>query len=288
MKMDVLRVATINIWNKSGPWPLRLPLIKAEIGRLSPDLVGLQEVLRLAPDAGRAGPTPDTCQAVEIAAGGGWHIAFAEAAHYGSGLSFGNALLSRWPIVEEEALRLPGEESGETRALLYARVDAPWGRIPVFVTHLNWKLHHGSVRLRQVRFIVDRIMERAPIDDDAPPPILMGDMNAEPDADEMRYLRGLATLEGRSVYFADAWVYGGYGSAGATFDRQNRFAALAHEPPRRIDYIYVRGPDRKLRGEPLVTRLAFATPEAGADGPIWPSDHFGLYTELCVSPREVK
>ncbi|MNC88930.1 hypothetical protein D3C83_48050 [compost metagenome] len=75
---------------------------------------------------------------------------------------------------------------------------------------------------------------------------------------------------------------GGDGSYGATFDRRNRFAALAHEPPRRIDYIFVRGPDRKFRGEPLSTRLAFATPT----GDVWPSDHFGLVTEIAVSPRD--
>lgn len=285
--MEPLRVVTLNIWNKSGPWPARLPLIQREVARLAPDLVGLQEVLRLVPDAGRAAPMPETCQAVEIAGDGGWHIAFAEAAHYGQGLAFGNALLSRWPIVEERSIALPGHESGETRVLLYARVDAPWGHIPVFVTHLNWKLHHGSVRLGQVRFIVDRIMDIAPVDAGLLPPILMGDMNAEPDSDEMRYLRGLATVDGATAYFADAWIYGGDGGAGATFDRRNRFAALAHEPPRRIDYIYVRGPDRKLRGEPIATHVAFSTPEPGADGPTWPSDHFGLFSEIHMSPREV-
>lgn len=284
--MEPLRVVTLNIWNKSGPWNARLPLIKREIARLAPDLVGLQEVLRLVPDAGRAEPTADTCQATEIAGDGGWHIAYGEAAHYGGGLRFGNALLSRWPIVEQKVMRLPGEETGETRSLLYARVDAPWGPIPVFVTHLNWKLHHGSVRLRQVRFIVEQMMTIAPVDDAVLPPVLMGDMNAEPDSDEMRYLRGLATVDGKSVYLADAWVYGGDRTTGATFDRANRFAALAHEPPRRIDYVFVRGPDRKLRGEPIATRVVFATPHHGADGPIWPSDHFGVFTEVYASPRE--
>ena len=51
--------------------------------------------------------------------------------------------------------------------------------------------------------------------------------------------RVVATLEGRSVYYADAWVYGGDGTPGYTFDRKNRFAAVAHEPPRRIDCDFV-------------------------------------------------
>ena len=44
---------------------------------------------------------------------------------------------------------------------------------------------------------------------------------------------------------------GGNGGPGFTFDRRNPNAARSHEPPRRIDYIFVRGPDRRLRGEPL-------------------------------------
>jgi endonuclease/exonuclease/phosphatase family metal-dependent hydrolase len=176
--------------------------------------------------------------------------------------------------------------SGEPRSLLYARVETPFGELPVFVTHLNWKLHHGHVRLAQLGFIVERIFELAPVDEASLPPVLMGDLNAEPDSDEIRYLRGLATVEGRSVYFADAWTYAGDGSPGYTFDRKNRFAALAHEPPRRIDYIFVRGPDRKFRGEPLLTRLAFASAEPGPDGELWPSDHFGLVTHIAASPRE--
>jgi len=139
--------------------------------------------------------------------------------------------------------------------------------------------------LRQVESIVERIFELAPVDDAKLPPILMGDFNADPHADEIRFLTGHRVVHGKSVYFADAWLYGSDGSPGYTFDRKNRFAALAHEPPRRIDYIFVRGPDRKVRGEPLATRLAFSTPTPHPEGELWPSDHFGLVTELAAEPR---
>jgi len=279
-----LKVATLNVWNKSGPWAARLALIRAELEREAPDILGLQEVLRLVP-AGEGGeyvPSAATCQAYEIAAGLGYEIAYGAASDWHAGLKFGNALLSRHPILEYQNFRLPGLESGETRALLYARLATPHGALPAFVTHLNWKLHHGSVRVAQVKEIVSRVFEIAPIDEACLPPVLMGDFNAEPAADEIRYLCGHSGLGGGTVYFADAWVYGGDGTAGATFDRQNAFAGLAHEPPRRIDYIFVRGPDRKLRGEPLHTRLAFATPVEHAGERVWPSDHFGLVTELSV------
>lgn len=281
MSADRLVVGTLNIWNRSGPWPDRCELIRAELGRLQPGVLGLQEVLRLEGQE----PSAASCQAHELARGLDYEVAYGRAADFGSGLSFGNAMLSRFPILESRCEQLPGAESGETRSLLYCRVRHPQGELPVFVTHLNWKLHHGSVRVRQVQHLVQRVFEWAPTRAQALPPVLLGDFNAEPESDEMRYLRGHATLDGKSVYFADAWVYGTSGP-GYTFDRTNEFAALAHEPPRRIDYIYVRGPDRRFRGEPLATRLAFSEPAETPNGPVWPSDHYGVITELMLAPRD--
>jgi endonuclease/exonuclease/phosphatase family metal-dependent hydrolase len=284
--MTTLRVANLNIWNKSGPWPDRLRLIRSEIERLAPSLLGLQEVLRLVPQSAAASlPTSATCQALEIAQGTEFFVAYAAASDYGGGLCFGNALLSRFPILEEQAIALPSLDSGEARCLLYARVETTFGELPVFVTHLNWKLHHGSVRLEQVKFIADRIAELSPVRAAALPPVLMGDFNAEPDADEMRFLRGLSVIDGRSVFFADAWIYGGDASPGATFDRGNGYARKAHEPSRRIDYIFVRGPDSLLRGEPIHTELAFCTPEHTKDGQIWASDHYGIVSDIWLAPR---
>ncbi len=279
--MDSIRVATLNVWNKSGPWDRRLALIRREIGAIRPDVLGLQEVLRLG-DA----TDPEHHQAVQVVDGLGYEVAYGAASDFGHGLAFGNAVASRFPIVESQRWELPGRESGETRSLLYARVHTPAGFMPVFVTHLNWKLHHGAVRCRQVRFVVDTVQRIAPTRSDDLPPVLIGDFNAEPDADEIRYLCGLATIDDRSVHFSDVWTFAGDGSAGATFDRRNRFAALAHERPRRIDYVFVRGPDRKLRGEPIRAALAFDVPDGEGQHAVWPSDHFGVVADLHVAPRE--
>jgi endonuclease/exonuclease/phosphatase family metal-dependent hydrolase len=283
--MSTLTVATLNIWNKTGPWLERLPLIKRELERLSPDLLGLQEVLRMSPAAGGDADPLDADQAAQIADGLDYRIAYGAAMNFGNGLEFGNAFLSRHPILAHDNFILPGSESGETRALLYVLLQTPHGALPAFVTHLNWKLHHASVRLRQVVAIAERISELCPIGEERLPPVLMGDFNADPDSDEIRFLRGAATIDGKSVFFADAWGHAGQGP-GYTFDRKNRFAALAHEPPRRIDYIFVRGPDRLFRGEPMATRLAFCNSEPGSDGEIWPSDHFGVVTELMAEARK--
>ena len=272
--MERLRVLTLNIWHKQEPWEARAALIRRGLSELSPDVVGLQEVLVSHTGAGSQN-LADQLDPEDL-----YQRRFASARDIGPYLSFGNALFSRWPILEDARLPLPGEESGETRSSLYALLDSPHGRLPVFVTHLNWKLNHGAVRVRQVRALVDQVHERCR-GQKLLPAVILGDFNAEPEADEIRYLRGHATLEGRSEYFADAWAWAGDGSPGHTFDRRNSYAARSHEPPRRLDYIFVRGPDEQLRGEPLETRLVFDAPE----GDVWASDYFGLYTELAMSPR---
>lgn len=261
-------------------------LIRRELERIVPALIGLQEVLRHAPNGPAAfEPTVRNCQATEIAAGLGYQVVYAEACDYSNGLKFGNALLSKFPVLQTYRYPLPDLSSGEYRSLLGALVQTPFGSLPVFVTHLNWKLHQGAVRLGQVQFIVDRIFEIAPTRGPHLPPVLMGDFNADPDSDEIRYLRGLKVEAGKSVFFADAWLYAGDGSFGATFCRTNRYARAAHEPSRRIDYIFVRGPDNLLRGEPMQTELAFARPEQQGTEEIWPSDHFGVVTSLELEPR---
>jgi endonuclease/exonuclease/phosphatase family metal-dependent hydrolase len=223
-------------------------------------------------------------QAQAIAEGLGYYSAFASAWHIGGGLQFGNALLSRFPIVAAQSFMLPCEEGDETRALLYCSVDAPCGKIPVFVTHLSWKLHQSDIRQQQVAFITARIKELAPVDQLSFPPVLMGDFNAEPESDEIRYLRGYNTRLGRSVYFADAFAVSGDGSPGYTYARDNTYALRAREPNRRLDYIFARGPDRALRGEPLTARRCFTEPERG----VFPSDHYGVFAEIQASPRKLE
>jgi endonuclease/exonuclease/phosphatase family metal-dependent hydrolase len=270
--MDRLRVLTLNIWNRQGPWAERLRLIRSGVESLNPDVIGLQEVLHHDQEP--------IDQAQEIAAGLGYHVAFASAWHIGFGLQFGNAILSRFPITHAENFELPGETGEETRALLHAQLESPVGVIPVFNTHLTWQLHHGSVRERQVVFIAERIRELAPTGDGFPP-ILMGDFNAEPDSDEIRFLRGLTGRLGKSVYLADCFSAVGDGSPGYTFARANPYAARACEPNRRLDYIFVRGPDRLLRGEPLHARVVFDKPQ----GEVFPSDHYGVFAEIQAVPR---
>jgi len=266
---DLWRVATFNIWNRQGPWDQRLPLIRAGLRALDADAIALQEILALG---GRN-------QAEEIVEGWGWHVYHAPAWQIGGGLTFGNAIVSPHRLLECETFALPSPPGLDTRSVVFARVDAPHGPIPFFATHLTVQFHLGRTRREQVKVLAEQVARLAPIG--GPPPVLCGDFNAHPDSDEIRFLRGLATLDGASVYFADCWTATGAAGPGTTFDRRNPYALLAHEPSSRIDYIFVRGPDAKLRGEPIAARVALDTPTEG----VWPSDHFALVADIHAAPR---
>lgn len=284
--MDRLRVLTINIWHRSGPWEARVALLRRGFERLQPDFVALQEVLRLD---GPGGPEGDDAQdqADELAAGLGFHKAYARATTIAPGLHFGNAVLSRHPIARVHRLPLPDLGDDEPRSILGVVADTPVGPVPFFSTHLNWKLHHGLIRQKQVAFIAAAIADLAPTSNaKLHPPILAGDFNAEPLSDEIRFLRGWHAIDGRTVYFADCFAVAGEGRrdllAGPTFvPSRNAYAAETREPDRRLDYVFVRGPDRHHRGEPLAARVVFDEPEDG----VWPSDHFGVYAEISVGKR---
>ncbi len=263
----MLRVATLNLWNRHEPWDARLRAIREGLRALAPDVCGLQEVLHPCV----AGLGAD--QATQVAEGLGYHVAFGPAWELG-GVEFGNAVLSRWPIVETRTLALPDGGTDESRCLVFASIDAPFGRLPFFVTHLNWKLDEGHVRERQVRAVAEHVASLAPTS--GFPPVLVGDFNAEPGSDEVRFLRGLCSLGGPSVYFADAFELAGGDGPGATFARSNPFAAKLREPDRRIDYVFVRGPDAAGRGLPIEARRCFDSPLDG----VYPSDHYGVVATL--------
>ena len=264
-----LKLLTLNIWNYYGPWPERRTLIEQWIARLDPDIIALQEVLR--------GPTID--QLAEINKPLGYTAAYAEAIKFwdDQSLSFGNALLSRWPQRDPRVTQLPDNSDGERRVALTVTVEAPVGLVLVTSTHFNWKRHHGFVRERQAVALCDMVLAaRIP---DGFPPVMMGDFNADPVADEMRYITGHHSINGRSVHFSDAWVFAGQGN-GATWSNRNPYARLSFEPDRRIDYIFVGDP--MVNGAGRIEHCRVVCDEEAAG--VWPSDHLGVYAELATEP----
>ncbi len=266
-----LKLLTLNVWHDQGPWERRRARIRQWLDRLDPDVVALQEVLQ--------GPGRD--QLAELLGDRGFHLAFAPATRFwrDPAIGFGNAVASRFPIRDRAELRLPAaDDDHERRVALSVTIETPWGLLGFTCTHLNWKLHHGWVRERQVVALADFARERRPALD--LPPVIAGDLNAEPDSAEIRYLTGLQSLGGRSVLFYDAWRFAGDGGPGHTWSNRNAYARAAIEPDRRIDYVLAGYPQPSGVGRIDACRVVCDDEQDG----VWPTDHFGVYAEIRTDP----
>jgi endonuclease/exonuclease/phosphatase family metal-dependent hydrolase len=264
----LLRCLTLNLWGAEEPLARRMDVVIQGLRSLVPDVVALQEVREIAERL------PN--QAQTLAAATGMDYVFAPAMPFGGGHE-GLAILSREPILAHSAAELPHADANERRVLLSARLST--GATPVWVhtTHLNYRLSHGKQREDQVQAIDALVAERA----GDPPSVIMGDFNARPESDEMRWLRGLTTLGGRRVHYQDAWERLFPGERGWTWTGANPYTERLSflEPNRRIDYIYVTPLRRDGRGRVHSCRIVFAEPDV--DG-VFASDHFGLLAEIQI------
>lgn len=260
----MLRVLTLNIWNLGADWRARRQAIVAVLRRHRPDVVCLQEVV----ENERGNQAAWLAEAL-----GGWSWAYAGEPVKGGPDLLGNAVLSRSPIELSGSTRLPHrpDDLEVQRLVLHARTDG----VDVFSTHLSWQLHDAALRERQVvelvRFVEARTDRTAPVG-----PVVAGDLNAEPDSTAIRYLCGLAAIDGNSTYLQDAWRLAGDGGPGLTWDNANPHAARDHEPDRRLDYVLSGLHSRTGGGRPVECQVVATTPVDG----VWPSDHYGVLAVL--------
>jgi len=251
-----MRVLTLNVWNRDGPWSQRLGLLQHWLRRLQPDLIGFQEVRDL--------------EHVREICGDEYKMAW-----MGNEVS-GIAVVARWPIRDEQQLTLAGEGTQVGGVALRVSIDAPQGCLSFCCATTYFFLpHHGCWRERQMPQLAR--FARGALARNAYPPILVGDFNAPADSAEIRYLKGLQSLADTSAYFVDAWEFAGDGTAGTTWSRQNGFASPWLMPNRRIDYVFV-GPPRLPQGAGLVEQCQVVC-NTEVDG-VWPSDHFGVCATL--------
>jgi endonuclease/exonuclease/phosphatase family metal-dependent hydrolase len=152
------------------------------------------------------------------------------------------------------------------------RTDGPRGLIPVFSVGLDWPPHASAVRQASVGYLVTFVGEMAGA---SFPPIVCGDFNATPDADEIRGLTGRRDTVAPGFVLFDAWEMAGKGS-GHTWARTNPWTARALLPNKRIDYILVGWPRRSGAGH--VVRCSIEGVEPSGD--VVPSDHYAVCAEL--------
>lgn len=235
-----LTVATFNIWHNQGDWAARLPLIIAALKAQDADVIALQEVLQ-----DPAVNLPNQAQTIAEALGYRW--AFSSADAEDQPRRYGNAILTRLPILAQDWKKL--EPLDDYRTALRLRLDLSGRPVDVVCTHLAWQDDAGPIRTRQIADLL------AWLPDDGTPRVVMGDFNA-PLEDS-----GLSVLSGPDYFTALP-----RGAVATTLN-----PAKGH-PNRVIDHIFARAADFA----PVNARIFGNAPVAGE----YASDHFGVAARL--------
>lgn len=162
-----LRIASYNIRAALGG----LDAVTEDLRRLDPDLVALQEVER------GIARSRSQDQAGHLGRDLGLNWAFAGSFEVDGG-EHGIAVLSRYPILQEEIVRLPQGTGRWPRVALKVRVDAPGGPLTFVCVHLarpwGWPLSNLGARLEQM----DALLES--LEGVEGPVIVAGDFNSLP------------------------------------------------------------------------------------------------------------
>ncbi|MCP5522640.1 MAG: endonuclease/exonuclease/phosphatase family protein [Verrucomicrobiales bacterium] len=230
---------TYNIHHGEGvDGKLDLPRIAEVIKAQAPDLVALQEV-----DKGVA-RTDRVDTPAELARLTGMTALFHNNYAYQGG-EYGNAILSRFPVVSESNTHLKMLREGEQRGVLQAVVELPGGRHLLFAaTHIDYR-RDDAERLQNIQEFKGLLGQYPAL-----PFILCGDFNDFPNS------RVHAAMK---EDFVDSWEKVGEGD-GFTFS--------SDRPRSRIDYVWVAR--RDSAPQPKRTWI----PETQA------SDHLPLVFEL--------
>ena len=188
-KGQSLRVMTYNIYGARATSPANaadLDAIAEVIRRQSPDFVTLNEVDVFTNRTGK-----DVHQARDLAEklGMEWH--FSKAIDRDGG-EYGDAVLSKYPILETRSYRLPcaAEQPGEDRSLCVIRVQIDGKDLYVASTHLDHLSGDASrlVQATEIRRIRDTELEGDLI--------LCGDLNAIPSSNVIATMTSFLTNTG--------------------------------------------------------------------------------------------
>ncbi len=177
------RVATYNVHGCVGRGGARAGLMPERVAevieQLGCEIVALQEI-----DVGRP-RSGAVDQLTAIARHLGYRAVFGPAWESHERGAYGNALLTKWHIAESATHALP-EHAGlrcEPRSLMQTRVQAPFGDVLVWNTHLGVRAHE---RASQAAALLERVKEA--LVTEAAPLVVVGDFNAGPSSTVVRRL----------------------------------------------------------------------------------------------------
>ncbi len=172
MGQKALSIVTYNIHKGFGVGKIRflLPQMKEAIQALTPDIVFLQEVQgKNERQERRVSRWPQESQFKFLAKECWPYYAYGKNATYQAG-HHGNAILSRYPIVDHENINV-SKITRASRSLLHATIDINGEIIHLLCVHLGL---FKEERIKQVAKLSERIIQHIPSD---APLILAGDFN---------------------------------------------------------------------------------------------------------------
>ena len=204
----ITRVMTYNIHHGEGTDNIvDLKRIAQVINKWSPDLVALQEVDKETTRSGNINETDTLSMLTQMYSVFGKNIDV-----FGGG--YGNAILSKYPIIRSENRKLPRVNNGEQRGLLAVWVEVPFSKEKlVFIsTHFDHRTNPQE-RVQSTKQIKSWI-ERGDFGDHI---ILAGDLNDIPSSDILLVFNSICDGSNQSNKYK-------------TFPAEN--------PTRQIDYIF--------------------------------------------------
>lgn len=204
------RVMTYNIHHGEGvDGRIDLGRIADVIKKAGADLVALQEVDKgVERTARRDFPA-------ELAALTGMTCVFSNNYHYQGG-EYGNAILSRFPVVTWTNTHLQMIRKGEQRGILQTTVSVLGKQVVFMATHIDYRREDDERIMNVAEF--KRIAKQY----SGLPVIICGDFNDTP---------GSRTYSNMAEEFVDVWTKAGDGPG---------YTITSTNPTKRIDYIWLR------------------------------------------------
>ena len=258
----LMRFVTLNAWGTRGDWVARLSVLRKGFAALDADIVVLQETI-----------LTDAVDQARQMLGPGYHLAQQENRESdGQGIT----TASRWPFgeVTEVDFHLTERTHDFACTCLITEVLAPepYGRIWVANHFPDYQLDHERERCRQSVAAARKL--EALVAARPGHVIVAGDMDAEPDADSMRFWTGRHVIDDLSVCYRSAWEAARPGEPLATYVPENPLSVDQDWPFRGIDHVLVRcgrsGPTLPI----TACRRIFDHGTTSA------SDHYGLSVDL--------
>jgi endonuclease/exonuclease/phosphatase family metal-dependent hydrolase len=246
-----ISIMTYNIWFDSQNWPARFNYMLSEIRQVNPDVICLQEVIQRANLPNQAASMADSL---------GYHYVFSSRDPVGSATRFGNAILSRYPIVATNSVALA--PLNDFRTALHIQIQVAGNTIDVYNTHLHNTAVGKHIRIQQIEHLKDFIADTQA----GGFLFLCGDFNANPDWEEMELV--YEDFTDTYTLFHENHLAPEHGTLNYHLDHQQR----------RIDYIFF-GKQGAERIRPLNAEIFLDQPSPTG---IWGSDHFAVRAAFSI------